>query len=150
MSTSKSPQNPLSPCQLRFIDAYIETLDPVKSAEMAGYSKIGIKSRAAELLRNPRIQKAISERLEQVPATLKVNRAFIVKKLFDIVSSASALEQTFDKQGNPTGTKIKDAGAALRALEALSRCYTRVTDAQAPQGDDLRVMYIENLDESKL
>lgn len=150
MSNSKSPQNPLSACQTRFVDAYIETLDPVKSAEIAGYSKIGLKSRATELLRNPQIQKTISERLEQVPATLKINRAFILKKLFDIVAAASATEQTFDKQGNPTGTKIKDAGAALRALEALSRCYTRVTDAQAPHSDDLRVMYIENLDETKL
>ena len=150
MPTHKPILKPLSTAQSRFVDAYIETLDPLKSAEIAGYSKIGIKFRAAELLRNPLIQAAINDRLEQVPATLKLNRAFIAKKLFDIVVAASASEQTFDKQGNPTGTKIKDAGAALRALEALLRCYTRVTDAQTSPPEDLRVMYIENLDETKL
>lgn len=148
--TSNPNQTPLSPCQLRFVEAYIDTLDPLKSAAMAGYAKNDLKRRARELLRSPRIQAAIHSRLEQFPVMLCVNRAFIVKKLFDIVSAASSLEQTFDRQGNPSGSKIKDAGAALRALEALSRCYTRVTDAQTAQGEDFRVLCIENLDDSKL
>lgn len=147
MNTKKTA-TPLTPSQLRFVDAYIETLDPLKSAATAGYSKDTLKDRAKELLKNPRVLAKIHERIEQLPAALRVNKAFIVKKLLDIVSSASSPEEIFDKQGNPSGSKIKDAATALRALDALARCCAKNGEIQ--QSSDVRVLCIENLNDSKL
>lgn len=146
--TTKKTANPLTPSQLRFVDAYIETLDPLKSAAAAGYAKDTIKDRAKELLKDPRVLAKIHERIELLPAALRINKAFIVKKLLDIVKSASSPEESFDKQGNPSGPKIKDAATALRALDALARCCAQNGEIQ--QGGDVRVLCIENLNDAKL
>lgn len=146
-TTEQENQIPLSSGQQRFIDAYIETLDAVKSATIAGYSKNNIKTRAKELLQSPRIQRKIHEKLEQFPAMLKVNKAFIVKKLFEIINAASAQEQGESRQST---IKLKDSAIVLRALDALSRCFEMTSEVISPQNEDLHVLCIENLDETKL
>ena len=140
----------LTALQSKFIDEYIKTLNPRQSAINAGYSKSNAAYRAAELLKNPRIVAEIHARIESLPDSLVVTKSFIVKKLLQIVAHTAVEEAVTDKNGAPTGqVRLKDAAVALRALDMLAKCYVP-EPTQNPDGDGVRLMFIENLDEEKI
>lgn len=149
-SGAPAPENPLTPQQSRFVDAYIQSLDPLCAARRAGYAKSGIHSRARELLFNPKIIAEIYRRIDQNSSTLQVSRAFIVKRLLDIIDTAGAHEPVLDRSGEPTGQlKIRDASVALRAIEALSKHFPLSAEKPA-QNPDVQVVCVENLDDTKI
>ena len=147
--------NKLSTMQIAFVNAFIDSVNPTQSAIKAGYSANDAKRRARELLQNPKIVEAINAKIEQSAQSFAVCKCFFVKKLLEIIDSTTRQEDVLDRSGNPTGKlKLNDAGAALRALDALARCFedrrgANVSQSQ-PTQDISAVLCIENLDENKI
>ena len=117
----------------------------------AGYSRERAARQCEEMLNNPRIIDEINRRAEQRTHRLNADRAFIVKKLLDIVNASTAYEEILDKSGTPTGrTRLVDTASALRALDALSKLciqseyFTNTLCTQPP------ILCIENLDNQKI
>lgn len=146
------PLGKLTLQQARFVDAYLETLDPVLSARRAGYSKSGLVMRAHALLSNPKILAELNSRLTQHAKTLKVTKGFIVKNLLAIIENTAAIEPVLDKSGAPTGqTKLKDASVALRALESLAKHSLAADSIQETAASaSPQIICVENLDDNKI
>ena len=145
-------KNQLTQQQRRFAANYAQTLDPIKSALDAGYKRNSAKSRANELLKNPRVILEINAQIDFLASTFQITNAFIVKKLLQIISATSESEVITDKNGNPTGgIKLKDPAVALRAVDCLFKLFCRESTEQTAQiADSVRVMCIENLNEEKI
>ena len=148
-----SKKNPLTQQQRRFARIYAQTLDPAKSAIKAGYKATSAGEKSIELLSNPAILDEIHAQIDFQAKTLRINNAFIVKKLLQIISSTSEIEPVFDKAGNPTGAnKLRDASVALRAVDCLFRTFAKETgETPANTAENaVRIMCIENLNEDKI
>ena len=79
-----------------------------------------------------------------------MTKSFIVKKLLQIVANTTLEESVLDKNGSPTGQiKLKDPAVALRALDALAKCFLPA-QPQPAEDNGVRLMFIENLDDSKI
>lgn len=63
--------NGLTEEQIKFIDYYLETMDPTSSAKRAGYSAKDAQRIGLDLLCNETIQKSIEERREELNAATK-------------------------------------------------------------------------------
>ena len=147
------PKDLLTQQQRRFVKNYAETLDAVKSATDAGYSTSGIKTKAAELLKNPIILDEIHATIEKSAQSLKISDAYIIKKLLQIINSTSEEPQTTtDNEVSSTKTKFKDASVALRAVDILAKIMERQKADNAPSTSEnnARVICIENLNEDKI
>lgn len=147
------PKDLLTQQQRRFVKNYAETLDAVKSATDAGYSTSGIKTKAAELLKNPIILDEIHATIEKSAQSLKISDAYIIKKLLQIINSTSEEPQTTTgNEVSSTKTKFKDASVALRAVDILAKIMERQKADNAPSTSEnnARVICIENLNEDKI
>lgn len=147
------PKDLLTQQQRRFVKNYAETLDAVKSATEAGYSPSGIKTKAAELLKNPVVLNEIHATIEKSAHTLKISDAYIIKKLLQIINSTSEEPQTTTgNEVSSTKTKFKDASVALRAVDILAKIMERQKADNAPSTgeNNARVICIENLNEDKI
>ncbi len=148
-----TPKNLLTLKQHRFVKNYAETLDAVKAATEAGYSTTRIKTKAAELLKNPVILDEIHATIENSALTLKISDAYIVKKLLQIINSTTEEPQTSARsEYSPTNTKFKDASIALRAVDILAKVMERQKADNKPSTgeNNARVICIENLNEDKI
>jgi len=146
-------KKPLTPHQKRFAYNYAQSLDPTKSAVNAGYKATTAKERANELLKNPQILDEIHAQIDFAAKTLRINSAFIVKKLLQIISNTSEIEPIVDKSGVPTGAnKLRDAAVALRAVDCLSKLFLKESDeTPLPISENgVRIMCIENLNDEKI
>lgn len=147
------PKDLLTQQQRRFVKNYAETLDAVKSATDAGYSTSSIKTKAAELLKNPIILDEIHATIEKSAQSLKISDAYIIKKLLQIINSTSEEPQTTTgNEVSSTKTKFKDASVALRAVDILAKIMERQKADNAPSTSEnnARVICIENLNEDKI
>lgn len=63
--------NGLTEEQIKFIDYYLETMDPTSSAKRAGYSAKDAQRIGLDLLCNETIQKSIEQRREELNAATK-------------------------------------------------------------------------------
>lgn len=146
-STETTKPNPLTSQQKRFIEEYIKTLNPEQSVIKAGYSRERVHRQSEELLNNPKIIAEINHQAEQRTQRLNADKAFIVKKLLDIVNISTEAEEIFDKTGSPTGKKrLTDSGSALRALDALTKLCLQNETSINNCSDSNKVFCIENLD----
>ena len=163
-------KNKLTNVQKKFIKIYLDTLNPAKSAIEAGYCEKNAPSVAQMLLDKDVVLDEINSILSSQTRTLNISKAYIVKKLVDIIENSlndSVCEADFDehlsstgrgKNGVKTVKKQKDVAVALKALENLckqlgfSSCNSKFEDkddncdeTSAPQ-----INIINNLDENKL
>ncbi len=92
--------------QRRFVNNYIDTLDPTKSALNAGYHAATAKSKARELLSNPAIIAEIHAQAEKSALSLNVPNAFIVKKLLQIINSAFIFDDDIIEAENTHGEEL--------------------------------------------
>lgn len=157
----------LSNVQKKFITVYIDTLNPIKSAIDAGYCEKNAASAAQTLLDNEYIINEINCILSSQTKTLNISKAYIVKKLVDIIeNSLNNIEPDSINESENHGRtgagrtfkKQKDVAVALKALENLckqlnfSPANSRF-DERDESYDDLespRINIINNLDETKL
>jgi hypothetical protein len=83
------------------------------------------------------------EKLNSVP------KSYIIKKLLSIAEFSLEEEEIYDKDGNFTGKKkMRDAGAALRALESLYKYMGFGADED--KGSKVKIVTIANLDDKKI
>lgn len=160
----------LTNVQRKFIKVYLDTLNPVKSAIEAGYCEKNASSVAQMLLGNEAIINEINLILSSQTKTLNISKAYIVKKLVDIIENSlndSLDEYNFDdhlssynrgKNGTKSLKKQKDVAVALKALENLckqldfSSSHSKFDDKD-DNYDELsspRINIINNLDETRL
>lgn len=135
----------VSNVQKKFIKAYVNSLNPVQSAIEAGYSPKNAASCAQMLLDNQYIIDEINCVLYSQTKTLNISKAYIVKKLVDIIENSLDCydvelvnenksfiqhnDNAFD-DGNSNKSlhnkskylkKQKDVAVALKALENLCK-----------------------------
>ena len=131
--------------QQKFINEFVQTLDPEQSARKAGYTRKDAARRARELLANPKILSAINEKIDSLALQLQPPKAFFAKKFLDIIHTTTAEEAVLDRSGGLTGkTKIADAASALRALDALNKLFSANSNAGEETGVE-RSFTINNL-----
>ena len=148
---TKDCYNELSTQQKAFVNSFLETVNPTESALKAGYKQSDAKRRAKELLSNPKIINTLNAKIDESAQSFVVHKCFFVKKLLEIIDSTTRQEDVLDRSGAPTGKKkLSDAGAALRALDALFRCIETERSAAASVQDTMKIMCIENLDDAKI
>ena len=146
-------KKPLTPQQRRFIAEYACAPDSCKAAQKAGYKPDKAKIKGKELLKDPYIMAEIHSEIEKKALTLDITPAFFVKSLLQIIKFSSEEELILDKTGSPTGfTRLRDPAITLRALDLLSKFYGKQQpETQATlETDNVRIMCIENLDESRI
>lgn len=130
----------ISSLQKKFVYFYLYYLDPLKAAILAGYNKKNALSQAQSLLDNPLIIQEMNRLLKSQVTSLNVQKAYVVKKLLDIIESSLAddFQDPSDKQhsdnsliasvssssskseGNTTKNP-KDLSLALKAIEHLCK-----------------------------
>lgn len=157
----------LTNVQKKFIKFYIDTLNPTKSAIDAGYCEKNAPSVAQMLLDNQAIIDEINSILSSQTKTLNISKAYIVKKLVDIIENSlndSSYEDNFDehlsasnrgKNGTKALKKQKDVAVALKALENLCKQldFSAHQAKNEEYNDDFsspNINIINNLDENKL
>lgn len=160
----------LTNVQKKFIKVYLDTLNPAKSAIEAGYCEKNAPSVAQMLLDNENIINEINFILSSQTRTLNISKAYIVKKLVDIIENSlndSTYESDFEenlttnnrgKNVSKTIKKQKDVAVALKALENLCKQLNFSSgcskfDDKDDNCDDLsspQINIINNLDENRL
>lgn len=160
----------LTNVQKKFIKVYLDTLNPAKSAIEAGYCEKNASSVAQMLLDNENIINEINLILSSQTKTLNISKAYIVKKLVDIIENSlndSVYEADFDehfsssnrgKNGTKSLKKQKDVAVALKALENLCKqldfsSSNSKFDDKDENYDELsspKINIINNLDETRL
>lgn len=94
--------------QLLFIDAYIETMNPIESAKRAGYANA--KNQAHRILANPTVQKALKERRGEMMLRHGINPDAVLKEYARI--AFSSLSDIFEIKNSSILLK-KDADVSL-------------------------------------
>lgn len=121
-----------------FVDEYMKDFNGTRAAISAGYSARSASSTASDLLRNPKVQKAIDYRKAQRSERLELSTDKIVEEMAQI-----GFEKNWSLRSKGVGTK-------LRALELL---YTHVktTKEFQPQSfvDLIKQIALEPDDDSK-
>lgn len=157
----------LSIVQKKFITAYIDTLNPIKSAIDAGYCEKNAASAAQNILDNDSVINEINSILSSQTKTLNISKAYIVKKLVDIIeNSLNTIEpdciNEVDSHGRTlsgkNAKKQKDVAVALKALENLCKQLNfSPAGSRFDERDDSfdeiespKINIINNLDENKL
>lgn len=74
---------PLTPKQQRFVEEYLVDLNATQAAIRAGYSKKGAEVQGCGLLRNPRVQAAVSVGREKQAKRTEINADWLLKRLAD-------------------------------------------------------------------
>ena len=161
----------LTNVQKKFIKIYIDTLNPAKSAIEAGYCEKNAPSVDQMLLDKEYVIDEINSILSSQTRTLNISKAYIVKKLVDIIENSlndSACETDFDehlspsnrgKNGIKSNKKQKDVAVALKALENLCKQldfasgnskFENKDDNYDDDSSSPQINIINNLDENKL
>ena len=89
----------------QFVNNYIESLNDRKAQRDAGFTKYN-----PELLKNPEIARAVSEKLEQHFATLDITDEYILSRIKEVAESARkpVPKINIDKDGNQIYYQAKD------------------------------------------
>ena len=147
----------LTNVQKKFIKIYIDTLNPAKSAIEAGYCEKNAPSVAQMLLDKEYVIDEINSILSSQTRTLNISKAYIVKKLVDIIEHLSP--STRGKNGIKSNKKQKDVAVALKALENLCKQldfasgnskFENKDDNYDDDSSSPQINIINNLDENKL
>jgi len=110
----------------RFAQEYVTDLNGTQAAIRAGYSPKTAKSKASDLLKDPRVQAAVEARLQELAERAKMTQEQVFQEL---VKVAKADMSTFAEWG-PGGVVLKDS-KDLRPEDtaAVSEISQTVTDA---------------------
>lgn len=73
--------------QKRFVFEYVKDFNATQSAIRAGYSEASAATQAHDLLRNPKIVKALEERREEVAAATLLDASWVLKQWIDIAAA---------------------------------------------------------------
>lgn len=74
------PTMSLTPKQRRFVNEYCVDENATQAYIRAGYSEIGAGQSAYQALKNPQIQKAVKERMEEVAVAASITPEWVVKQ----------------------------------------------------------------------
>lgn len=116
MARKSSPKSPLTPKQQRFVEEYLVDLNATQAAIRAGYSRRTARAIGAENLTKPDIAAAIASAKEERAERVRVNAAWVVKRL------------VIEAQGEKAGVRV-------RALELIGKHKGMFVDKIEHTGD---------------
>lgn len=128
--------------QRRFVNNYIDTLDPTKSAINAGYHAATAKTKARELLSNPAIIAEIHAQAEKSALSLNIPNAFIVKKLLQIINSAFVFDDVPADGANAQCAQVSDGlgdkknRAERSGTKIVKASHAQTSTSRGDSGDD--------------
>ena len=110
----------------RFAQEYVTDLNGTQAAIRAGYSPKTAKSKASDLLKDPRVQAAVEARLQELAERAKMTQEQVFQEL---VKVAKADMSTFAEWG-PGGVVLKDSkGLRPEDTAAVAEISQTVTEA---------------------
>ena len=125
---SANRNNSLNPRQARFVEEYLVDLNGSAACIRAGYSPRGASVTASQLLRLPKVSRAVEAAKRARSAAVGVDAEFVLVKLREILDRTMAeITPAIDRKGKPMrdgdGNPVYkfDAANALRSLELLGR-----------------------------
>lgn len=127
---------PLTEKQAAFVQEYIVDFNGTQAVIRAGYSPKGAHVRAAELLRNRKVQAALQEAIKARAERTKVDADYVVTRLRDNVERAMQAEPVYDREGNPTGEYTYQGSVANGALNLLGKHLRMFVDRHEHTGKD--------------
>ena len=137
--------------QKAFVAEYIKCLDAKEAAIKAGYQKSHAKIQGEALIKKEAVLKELNRLLNKQVETLQVGKAYIVKRLLNIIEFSLEEEQITDKEGNSTGkTKLKDTQSCLRALDCLCKHLGLASSGAETLENEPKITIIDNLNERKI
>ncbi|WP_417070810.1 terminase small subunit [Niveibacterium terrae] len=77
----------LTPKQSRFVDEYLVDLNGKQAAIRSGYSARTAEVQASKLLRNPKVQRAISARMESREQRTEITQDMVLRRYWDIATA---------------------------------------------------------------
>lgn len=114
--------------QQKFIDEFLITGNATESAKRAGYSPASASQTGFDLLRNPKVTKAINEAERKRSYRLKLAQDYELLKAMEIVETALEPKIRYTPKGEPmvdpvTGEYVttKDFNSALNALNLIAK-----------------------------
>ncbi len=136
--------------QNKFVNEYINTLNPELSAKKAGFNVKDYKAYGEKLLSLPHIVKSINILIKKHINTLQVQRSYVIQKLLDIAEFSLEEEEIYDKFNSYTGKrKLRDAASGLKALECLCK-YLGFSTKDSTLENLPKIITIKNLDDEKI
>ena len=116
---NKQDKNKLNERQKKFVDFYIQTNNISESARKAGYEEKNAPQTGFCLLKNPKIQKAINARLEQ----LENERTATTQEILEYLASVMRGEGIGKGFTQPEKVKARvTAKDRNKAAEMLAKC----------------------------
>lgn len=126
------PSRALNRRHLLFIEEYLVELNATKAAAHAGYSGNSASQLGHRLLKDPRIQAAIAERMKEREKHSRIKAYKLLEELA-IVNQSSLEHYDIDVAGNVTAKPDAPAGA-MRAVSKIRR-KTRIIPQKQPVGE---------------
>jgi phage terminase small subunit len=109
-------ENGLTPRQAAFVREYVKDNNGKQAAIRAGYSEKGAEVQASELLRIPKVRRALGLKLKKAELTAE----WVLKRL------------RMEAKGRPDST----AGARVQALNSIAKIQGYVTEKHEHSGPD--------------
>jgi phage terminase small subunit len=118
--------------QQLFIQEYLVDFDSTQAATRAGYSVPTAYAQGHALLKQPLVEKALSEAKGQRIQRTQVDQDFVISKLVEVVERAMDPYPVLDRDGMPTGEFKWQGSVANSALALLAKH----TGGFGDKGDD--------------
>jgi phage terminase small subunit len=109
--------------ELRFVDMFAATFNPIESAKQAGYKRENASAMASRLLSDFRIQKALQQRLELAATFENLTPSYVLRGLREIYERCMQMKPIVDKFGVPVGTYTFEPMPAIKALELIGKNF---------------------------
>ena len=118
----------LSGKQAKFVEEYLIDLNASAAARRAGYSEKIAAISGFRLLRNDKIQTALTERRAKLSNKVGASPEWVIHSLLKVANRCMQEEPVLDREGNHTGEfQFKEAGAN-KALELIGKTHGMFTD----------------------
>lgn len=124
--------------QRRFCEGIASGLSQKDAAICAGYSRQSADQQASALMNHPNVARRLEELHRPSGEMARVDAEWITRQLILIYCQAMRGVPVLDRDGNPTGARVRNFAGALRALELLGkRLGMFVTSVQETRRDEL-------------
>ena len=121
MIASVGRVNTLTVKEDSFVHFFVLTGEKRNSAIKAGYSPKTAGAYATELLKKPKVSRAIQERRAELAEETGITPEWILETLRKNCSRAMQLEPVLGRDGEPTGEYTYQGSVANRALELMGK-----------------------------
>ena len=107
-----------------------------QAAIKAGYPESSAHVVSSQLIRNPKIIKALAVQGKEIEAKSSIDMAWVIDKLVEVVDRSMNAVEVFDKEGNSTGEWSFNGAVANRGLELIGKHFGGFIDRHEISGQD--------------